>query len=178
MVQFGSDTVLDDSMRLVVFDCFDTLVCMRQRRYIARNGVRRLLNHLAKQRRELAILSDGSERGVRSALQQAGLGNRFPEIFAVERACELGADGIMRKRLDRVMAHFRRSPAETVFIGDSPIDAEAARSQGAHFIRVPGEADTDFSFAQLLDGASHYHSECYVDRLLRSYRQDRVDEDA
>jgi phosphoglycolate phosphatase-like HAD superfamily hydrolase len=172
--QFGSDTFISDAAQLVIFDCFDTLVQMQARQYSSRRGVRRLLNHLRVGRRQLAVLSDGPRTTVMAALRQAGLDRHFDAVYSQEDGCDLDPDGVPHKRLDRVIMAFGLASAACFFIGDSPRDASAARKYQVPFVRVPGSADEQFSFACLIGGASRYNSSEYERILVDQYRKPHV----
>lgn len=166
MGQYGSDTVIREGMNLIIFDCFETLVALDGRRYAARIGVPSLLDHLSRLGKTLVVCSDGAAADVERALKQAGLLRFFAAIHSNEDACEQDANGLWHKRLDRVVTHHAAAAAETLFIGDSPSDAEAAQAHRVHFIRVPRSEDRSFTFARLIGGSSRYSSGVFFEHLM------------
>ena len=58
-----------------------------------------------------------------------------------------------------------------MFIGDSPLDAEAARQHQIPFIRVPRSEDLEFTFDCLIGGPSRYNSNQFSSVLFERYLQ-------
>ena len=69
----------------------------------------------------------------------------------------------------RLVARFRVAAPEAVFIGDSPLDAEAARHFAVPFVRVPRSEDRDFTFSTLIRGPSRYQSSEFSTVFLERY---------
>jgi phosphoglycolate phosphatase-like HAD superfamily hydrolase len=171
--QFGSGTVVPADVRLIILDCFETLVEMRERRYVARNGVGRMLDYFVGVRGvPCAVLSDGEQSAVESALEQAGIRTRFAAVVGAPESLGQAPDGRVLKRLDAVIARFAIAERDhVVFVGDSPLDAAAAAHHRVPFIRVPRSEDREFSFAVLLSGPSRYQSAEFTARMLEHYQQ-------
>ncbi len=167
--QFGGATVVPSDVRLLIFDCFETLVEMEARVYRARQGIPEILRHFTQAGVQLAVLSDGEQVAVEAALAQAGLEDGFAAIIGAPESLGQLADGRMLKRLDSVIARFCVPVEQAVFIGDSPLDAAAAQHHAVPFIRVPRSEDRDFSFAKLINGPSRYHSSEFSNVFLERY---------
>ena len=170
--QFGAGTVVPPDMDLLILDCFETLVELRGRSYIPRQGVVAFLDHFRTKRQvPLVVLSDGEQAAVEAALAQAGLGDRFAAIVGAPESLGQLPDGRMLKRLDLLIERFAVALARTVFIGDSPLDAQAAQHHGVPFIRVPRSEDEQFTFTCLITGPSRYQSSefsaVFLERYLR-----------
>jgi HAD superfamily hydrolase (TIGR01662 family) len=94
--------------------------------------------------RSIAIVSNNSERAVRTYLDQHGLADRVDLI-----AARTSADPALLKPsphlLEQAITGLGASPAECVIIGDSITDVQAARSAGIHSIGYanrPGKRDS------------------------------------
>ena len=96
----------------------------------------------------------------------------FHGIYHAGNAAEQLAGGKTRKRLDVPLAEFAVPAEAAVFIGDSPLDAEAARHHGVPFIRIPRSEDRGFSLDVLLHGPSRYRSTEFSAHLLKSFGVD------
>ena len=156
----ASSTVIGSGVRLILMDCFDTLVQLKDGRYWARQGVMEFLGHFGKSKSiPIAVISDATQVAVSEALRQSGVLPFISGLYHVDNSSVTLADGRQRKRLSVALNDFAVSPAEAVFIGDSPLDAEAARLAEVPFIRVPRGEDTSFSFARLIRGPSRYDSQ-------------------
>lgn len=158
MPQPGSTTAISARTRLILLDCFETLVELHAGVYQARRGVTAFLAHFARRRITLAVISDAAPEAVAGALGQAGLNPAFAAVYHADDASEALPGGRARKRLDRPLRDFAVAAEDAIFIGDSPLDAEAALHHGVPFIRVPRSEDRDFSFATLIGGPSRYDS--------------------
>lgn len=170
--QFGAGTVVPPDVTLLILDCFETLVELRGRSYIPRQGMTTFLDHFSGRKQvRLAVLSDGEQVAVEAAVAQAGLSNRFAAIVGAPDSLGQLPDGRVLKRLDLLISRFGVTTAETVFIGDSPLDAQAAQHHAVPFIRVPRSEDDAFSFASLITGPSRYQSSefsaVFLERYLR-----------
>lgn len=171
-LQFGAATVVPADVQLIVLDCFETLVEMRQRRWIPRQGMPEFLDHFARRRQvPVAVLSDGEQAAVEAAVAQAGLGDRLVAVVGAPASLGQLPDGRVLKRLDALVASFGAATARTVFIGDSPLDAQAAQHHGVPFIRVPRSEDDAFSFSVLISGPSRYQSTEFASVFLERYRR-------
>lgn len=138
--------------------------------YRARNGMREFLAHYgAKVGLPIAVISDASQELVERALTEARLATYPVAIYHAANAAEDLGDGRRRKRLDLAVADFKVSPEQALFIGDSPLDAEAAQHYGVQFIRVPRSEDRSFSFVTLIGGASRYQSQEFNLTFLDRY---------
>jgi phosphoglycolate phosphatase-like HAD superfamily hydrolase len=170
MPQFGSNTVIPARVRLIMLDCFDTLVEHREWTYHARRGVKDFLDHFARQRGVvLVVVSDADEQAIRAALDQAGLERYFTKIYHAGNASQDLGHSRRRKRLDVPVREAGHQPGDAVFIGDSPADAEAARFHAIPFIRVPRPEDEAFSFSSLISGPSRYNSGDFSALMLQHY---------
>lgn len=170
-MQFGSDTVISRQVRLILMDCFETLVQLTGDGYVARNGIHRFLDHFAVARRiPILVISDAPEAAIAGALRQAGLLARISGIYD-SRAADVLPGSRSRKRLDLPLTEMGIPASAAVFIGDSPLDAAAAHHHGVPFIRVPRSEDHTFSFERLIDGPSRYRSGEFVEHLDQTYRQ-------
>ncbi len=169
-MDFGSDTIIGGHVRLILMDCFETLVQLTDKGYVARNGIERFIVHFTSQRGiPIVVISDAPEAAIANALRQAGLLTRIAGIYDTRAADQL-ADSRARKRLDVPLAEMNIDAKSSVFIGDSPLDAEAARYHGVPFIRVPRSEDRSFSFVRLIDGPSRYRSGEFIVHLEQTYR--------
>ncbi len=168
--QFGAGTVVPPDVRLLVLDCFETLVELRGRSYIPRHGMIEFLDHFTgKYKVPLVVLSDGEQVAVESAVAQAGLGGRFAAVVGAPVSLGQLPDGRVLKRLDLMVSRFAVTAASTVYIGDSPLDAQAAQHHGVPFIRVPRSEDDTFTFASLITGPSRYQSSEFSAVFLQRY---------
>ena len=168
-MQHGSDTVIGPSVKLIVMDCFETLVQLGPEGYRPRLGIQRFLDVFAVDRRvPVVVISDAPEAAVIGALRQAGLLGRVSGIFD-RRAAEVLPGGRSRKRIDLPIAERGLASHQAVFIGDSQLDGEAALHHGVPFIRVPRSEDRSFSFERLISGPSRYRSGEFVEHLENEY---------
>jgi len=169
-MDFGSDTVISLNVKLILMDCFETLVQLADHGYAPRKGIERFIEHFATLRKiPILVISDAPEAAIANALRQAGLLNRVAGIYDTRTADQL-AGSRARKRLDLPLAEMQIDTHEAVFIGDSQLDAEAAKYHGVPFIRVPRSEDRDFSFERLIGGPSRYRSGEFVMHLEKAYR--------
>lgn len=170
--QFGAGTIIPGDVRLLILDCFETLVEMRDRRYIPRLGIGDFLTHFAVRKGvPVAVLSDGEQAAVEAAVAQAGLAERIAAVVGAPDSLGELPDGRMLKRLDLMLGRFNVPAARAVFIGDSQFDGEAARHHGVPFVRVPRSEDQAFSFAGLIAGPSRYSSGEFTAAFLERYVQ-------
>lgn len=168
--QFGGGTVIPVDISVIILDCFETMVEMQDRRYVPRQGMVEFLEHFGVRRCvPLAVLSDGEQSAVEAALAQAGLAGRVATIIGAPDALVQLPDGRVLKHLDLVLRRFGASPSAAVFVGDSPLDAEAARHFQVPFVRVPRSEDRDFTFATLIRGPSRYQSSEFSAVFLERY---------
>lgn len=138
--------------------------------YRPRLGMTEFLTHFgARVGIPIAVISDAKKSEVDAALSQARLGTFVVKIYHADNAGEQLASGRIRKRLDVPVGDFRIKPTQAVFVGDSPLDAEAAQHHGVHFIRVPRSEDRNFSFASLITGPSGYRSQEFNVTFLERY---------
>ena len=122
----------------------------------------------------MVVISDATEELIASALKQAGIRHFFQAIYHAGNASEALADQRQRKRLDLPLADFKVAPEEAVFIGDSPLDAQAAQHHEVPFIRVPRSEDTSFTFSILITGPSRYRSADFSAVLSDRYGKDQA----
>lgn len=173
MAQFGAATVITPQVRLIILDCFETLVELEGGAYRPRRGVHEFLAHFhGRPNTTLVVASDAEEHLVLATLAQAGILGRFAALYHAGNAMEDLGDGRVRKRLDVPLAAHGVGPEEAVFIGDSPLDAEAARHHRLPFIRVPRSEDRAFSFTTLIGGPSRYNSAEFSAAFLEQYLRD------
>ncbi len=171
MEDFGSDTIISPRVRLILMDCFETLVQFHGHGYIARQGVEPFLDTFTVgQRIPVVVISDAPEAVIVGALRQAGLLARIATIHDGRVSEPLG-EGRSRKRLDVPLFELGVRPDQAVFIGDSQLDAEAAQFYKVPFIRVPRSEDRSFSFARLIAGPSRYRSGEFDEHVKNEYRQ-------
>jgi phosphoglycolate phosphatase-like HAD superfamily hydrolase len=169
-MQFGAATVITKATKVLMMDCFETLVAYQDGAYVARLGVTEFLDHHCGRRQlPLAVVSDATEAAVVGALRQAGLWTRVDQCFHAGNAQEVAGDGRTSKRLDAVLRFYGVPAAEAVFIGDSPLDARDAQRYQVPFIRVPRSEDRSFSFATLIQGPSLYTSGHFSSLMLQQY---------
>lgn len=170
MSQFGGATTIGPDVRLILLDCFETMVELEGKTYRPRLGMTDFLTHFGSRIGiPIAVISDAKKAEVESALAQARLTTFVVALYHVDNAAETLGSGRMRKRLDVPLADFKVKPTQTVFIGDSPLDAEAAQHHGVQFIRVPRSEDRTFSFANLITGPSRYRSQEFNVTFLDRY---------
>ena len=169
--QMGADTVLSDRHRLVLMDCFETLVQYADGRYIARTGVVVFLEEITKRRRKtVVVISDAAQQVIEAALRESGLWGYVRDVYHAGNSAEDLGHGRMRKRLDLVLTEYQTARDDAVFIGDSPLDAEAAAFHQVPFIRVPRSEDHTFTFVSLLAGPSRYDSGEFSSKLFQTYQ--------
>jgi phosphoglycolate phosphatase-like HAD superfamily hydrolase len=168
--QFGAGTVVPPDVQLILADCFETLVELRGRSYVARQGVVEFLRHFGQRMGiPVVVVSDGALPAVEQALEQAHVRQLVHAVLAAPESLEPLPDGRARKRLDVAIALHKVARARTVFIGDSPLDAEAAKHHQVPFIRVPRSEDEKFTFANLIHGPSRYNSQEFSATMLEKY---------
>lgn len=171
MPQPGSNTTITSRTRLILLDCFETLVELDAGIYRARLGVTEFLAHYTRRAMPMVVISDAELAAVEAALGQAGLRAAFAAVYHAGNASEALSGGRARKRLDLPLRDCRVHARAAVFIGDSPLDAEAATHHAVPFIRVPRSEDRAFTFAALIGGPSRYDSAqfslTFLDRHLR-----------
>ena len=168
-----SGTVITHDIRLILLDCFETLVELEGGSYRPRRGMGDFLAHFAGRiGTPVAVVSDAAQAEVARAVDASGLGGHLVRIYHAGNAAEDLGGGRARKRLDLAVADFKIRPEQAVFIGDSPLDAEAAQHYGLRFIRVPRSEDRGFSFASLITGPSRYQSQEFNLKFLERYRKD------
>lgn len=169
-MEYGSDTVIGAHVRVILMDCFETLVQLTEHGYSARKGIERFIDHFATTRKiPLIVISDAPEAAIANALRQAGLLNRIAGIYDTRSADKL-PDSRARKRLDLPLKDMQLEASMSVFIGDSQLDAQAAQFHGVPFIRVPRSEDREFSFERLISGPSRYRSGEFIVHLEQAYR--------
>ncbi|MCS6969715.1 MAG: HAD family hydrolase [Planctomycetota bacterium] len=173
--QFGSATVIPHDVALLILDCFETLIALRGRAYVPRRGVIEFLDHFTITRPETprVVVSDAEQSTVEAALVQAGLIERLTAIIGAPTSLAVHSDGRQLKRLDAIVDQFRAPVHRTIFIGDSPLDAQAAHYHRIPFIRVPRSEDENFSFACLISGPSRYQSAEFSALFLQQYLRHR-----
>lgn len=168
--QFGGGTVIPTDIGLIILDCFETMVEMHGRRYVPRQGIVEFIEHFgARWNVPLAVLSDGEQGAVEGALAQAGLAGRVAAVIGAPDALVQLPDGRVLKHLDLVLRRFGQPASAAVFVGDSPLDADAARHFQVPFVRVPRSEDRDFTFAALIRGPSRYQSSEFSAVFLERY---------
>jgi phosphoglycolate phosphatase-like HAD superfamily hydrolase len=116
-------------------------------------GVRELLDALAASHAGVGLATGNIRRGAQAKLGHFGLWERFVGGgFGDERPVR--AD-VVRAAIDEVAAAIGvdPDPADTIIIGDTPLDAEAARAAGARSLCV---ATGSYSVAQLEDGGADF----------------------
>jgi phosphoglycolate phosphatase-like HAD superfamily hydrolase len=172
MRQFGGDTTIPRDVRLILMDCFETLLELNERNaYVPRLGIGEFLQHFVRERGvPVAVISDSGEDLIVSALKQAGIRHLIRGIYHSINASESLGEGRVRKRLDVPLREFGVPPAQAVYIGDSPLDAQAAQHHGLPFIRVPRSEDLSFSFRSLITGPSRYASADFSALMIERYR--------
>lgn len=170
MSQFGGATTIGPDVRLILLDCFETMVELDGKGYKPRLGMVDFLTHFGSRVGiPIAVISDAKKIEVDAALAQARLATFVVTVYHAENAAETLGSGRMRKRLNVPLGDFKVKPIQTVFIGDSPLDAEAAQHYGVEFIRVPRSEDRSFSFANLITGPSRYRSQEFNITFLDRY---------
>lgn len=174
MPQPGSTTTISASTRLILLDCFETLVEFAGGSYRPRQGVAAFLDHFHRRPIPLVVISDAIQSVVEDAIAGAGLRPVLAGVYHAGNASQPLPGGRTRKRLDLPLRDFAVAPAEAVFIGDSPMDAEAAAHHGVPFIRVPRSEDRGFSFATLIHGPSRYDSDTFALTFLDAHRRRAV----
>jgi phosphoglycolate phosphatase-like HAD superfamily hydrolase len=175
MSQFGGATTIGPDVRLILLDCFETMVELDGATYRPRLGMTDFLTHFgARIGIPILVVSDATKQEVDAALTQARLASYVVKVYHAGNAAEDLGDGRRRKRLDVPLADFSVKPTQAVFIGDSPLDAQAAQHYGVGFIRVPRSEDRSFSFATLISGPSRYRSQEFSITFLDRYgRKDK-----
>jgi len=172
MSQFGGATTIGPDVRLILLDCFETMVELDGKAYRPRLGMTDFLTHFGSRSGiPIAVISDAKKSEVDAALAQARLGTFVVTVYHADNAAEVLDSGRTRKRIDVPIADFKVKATQTLFIGDSPMDAEAAQHHGVQFIRVPRSEDRSFSFANLITGPSRYRSQEFNVTFLDRYNK-------
>ncbi len=172
MSQFGGATTIGPDVRLLLLDCFETLVELEGTVYRPRLGMTDFLTHFGSRIGiPIAVISDAKKSEVDAALAQARLTTFVVALYHAGNASEVLEGGRSRKRLDVALGDFKIKPVQALFIGDSPLDAEAAQHYGVQFIRVPRSEDRSFSFANLISGPSRYRSQEFNITFLDRYNK-------
>jgi phosphoglycolate phosphatase-like HAD superfamily hydrolase len=172
MQQFGSATTITPGIRLILLDCFETLVELDGQTYRPRLGMTEFLTHFsARIGVPIVVISDAPRELVEQAIAQARLASFIVAVYHAGNAMEQLPGGRARKRLDIPVADFGVKGDQAVFIGDSPLDAEAAQHHNVRFIRVPRSEDRTFTFASLITGPSRYQSQEFNLTFLDRYRK-------
>lgn len=170
MSEFGSTTIIPDDAALLILDCFDTLVELEGEGYRVRKGIGAFLDHYGERLGiPLVVHSDAAVDHLHAVLETTGIGHHFRRAYGSPDATEQSDEGLLLKRLDLPLRDFGVVADLAIFIGDSKLDVLSAQRYGVGFIRVPGSADTDFDFRQLIKGPSNYRSQEYSTRLFRRY---------
>lgn len=144
---------------------------MERRSYVPRHGIHAFLRHFEAQGAYMVIHSDAQRELVQRALVQAGLIDAFDAIYDADNAGVSLDDDTALKCLDIPMKDYHVGRTQTVFIGDSPMDAISAHNYGVPFIRVPRSEDQTFTFAMLISGPSRYSSEIF-EQILDDFYED------
>ncbi len=180
MTSLGGTTAIPAGVRLIIIDCFDTLVSLQtqvvsgQKSYVARKGVPLFLEHFATQAKiPVVAISDAPSAEVHAALAQAGIADRLARLYHSGNSSETLPGGLTRKRLDLPLADYGVPAVQAVYIGDSKMDERAAEHWRVPFIRVPGPEDPSFSFKALLHGPSRYSSAEFSAAFVKHYRPDQ-----
>lgn len=174
MSQFGGATTIGLNVRLILLDCFETMVELEGNAYRPRLGMIEFLTHFGSRAGiPIAVISDAQKSEVDTALSQAGLTTYVVSVYHAGNAAESLGGGRARKCLNIPVADFQVTASHTLFIGDSPLDAEAAQHYGVQFIRVPRSEDRSFSFANLITGPSRYRSQEFNVTFLERYKKDQ-----
>ena len=170
MSQFGGATTIGPEVRLILLDCFETMVELEGKSYRPRLGIPEFLTHFGSRVGiPIAVISDAKQSEVDAALTQARLATYVVKVYHADNAAEKLDGGRTRKRLDVPLGEFKVKATQTLFIGDSPLDAEAAQHYHVQFIRVPRSEDRSFSFANLITGPSRYRSQEFNVTFLDRY---------
>jgi len=98
-------------------------------------GVRRVLGYLKGKNYRLAVASNRPTSFSRIILRQLKLNGYFAYVLCADR---LKQGKPHPEIIQRIMRQFSAGAQETVYIGDMPIDAEAARRAGIRAIIVSG----------------------------------------
>jgi phosphoglycolate phosphatase-like HAD superfamily hydrolase len=172
MSQFGGATTIGLNVRLILLDCFETMVELEGKIYRPRLGMIEFLTHFGSRAGiPIAVISDAQKSEVDAALAQAALTTYVISVYHAGNASESLGGGRARKCLNIPVADFHVTANQTLFIGDSPLDAEAAQHYGIQFIRVPRSEDRSFSFANLITGPSRYRSQEFNVTFLERYNK-------
>lgn len=100
-------------------------------------GAVELLRALAPHHRLGAVTDTAVMHGedVRALLAPAGLADPLEVIVT---SCDVGAPKPDPASLRRALDQLGVAPARALFVGDRPVDRDAARAAGAHFVAVDG----------------------------------------
>lgn len=178
MSQFGGATTIGPEVRLILLDCFETMVELEGKTYRPRLGITEFLTHFGSRVGiPIAVISDAKQSEVDAALSQARLATYVVKVYHAGNAAEKLDNGRTRKRLDVPLSEFKVQATQTLFIGDSPLDAEAAQHHRVQFIRVPRSEDRSFSFANLITGPSRYRSQEFNVTFLDRYEKNDPQKD-
>lgn len=123
--------------KLIILDLFGTLVKANLSQNQVRPGFQEFFEHYKREGNLFVICSDGSERGVKDALLDTGLLEKFDGVYD-ERHLERYT-GQYLKDLAQACQDFDFPTSESVFIGDDfrGIDSSSAYYAQVPFIQVP-----------------------------------------
>lgn len=97
------------------------------------DGVHELVAWLADQRRSLGVVTSKIEPLAHRALQHLGLDPYFPLVVGIESTTRHKPNP---DPLWHAIERLRATPQDTVYVGDSPFDLQAARAAGGDSIAV------------------------------------------
>lgn len=121
------------------------------------DGVNDVVAHLAAAGRSLGVVTSKIEPLAHRALRHVGLDPHFPLVVGIESTTRHKPNP---DPLWFAMERLGASPAETVYVGDSPFDLQAARAAGIDSIAVTwGAFDTATLTAESPSRVAHTAAE-------------------
>ena len=140
---------IDDSIRLIILDCYDTLFIRDKReQWVLRKGVKEFLDYYKN--KKLAISSDSEKQPITDLVKKYYLEDYFKGNIYGE---EIYDEDTEIKHLDQVLYYTQEKAEHTLFIGDDfhNRDSASAKTYGIKFIKVPnGKEDETFDFRNLI----------------------------
>jgi len=114
-------------LRRKVYEAVEALELRAAEKPVARNGVPELLSWLKEHGVKTAVCTNNCKKAVEIVLEKTGLGSFFNDVFTRNDVDRLKPfPDILLKACEKLKVN----PEDTVHIGDSPIDINAAKNAG------------------------------------------------
>jgi HAD superfamily hydrolase (TIGR01509 family) len=114
-------------LRRKIYEAVEALELRAAEKPVARNGVPELLSWLKEHGVKTAVCTNNCKKAVEIVLEKTGLGSFFNDVFTRNDVDRLKPfPDILLKACEKLKVN----PEDTVHIGDSPIDINAAKNAG------------------------------------------------